>query len=692
MNRMENKTILNARENLIRELDKNINNEKWLDAMSENFYNLDLTMYANDNLKNIIFKAFSLSQLNKNQELFLHPEQQRMLEHIINNDACILSAPTSFGKTFVVFEYLARYLPNIVMLIVPTLALADEYKKKILKEYDNCFSEYKLFQTYNKELDYSKYNKIIFILTHDKIVDVAKNSIDIVDIDFLCIDEVYKLSNNSMEDRTLVLNFAYYYLALKAKKYVLLAPFICNVKNKDKLPLSPQFYHTSFSPVINDIEICDIINDNLNERLNKAINILETRINESDKTMIYIPNVGDIKKFVDRINDNEFEISNELAINFIQWLKEEIHPEWYLVKAMENGFLIHNGQLSIGIRKIQTYLFNNSNYNRILCNSSLLEGINSAAKNIIITSPSRIFNQNSPMPFSSFDFYNLVGRTGRLFKNFIGYAFYIKSATDPMFDKEDAYTEIEFEITKNDKDIQLIKEDLFVTEDFLNFIKTLNIDKQTYLENIGYRYFNNVKLNYQSYQQIKQELLKLLDKYNKDNSLVSTAQIVQKILYVQNASITNKGIFYLYSSLIADLINKKRLSIKTIITNTRYQKYNLDLLINTCLKFKYGYIENDFYKTANLIKFFMECEHINEKLIYAFSTIIIDKIDYIYYKGIPIAKELYELGIYSKDIEIILNSLTEEDLTLDTKSLLNIIKNKNFNNISYLSKFIINHG
>ena len=45
-----------------------------------------------------------------------------------------------------------------------------------------------------------------------------------------------------------------------------------------------------------------------------------------------------------------------------------------------------------------------------------------------------------------------------------------------------------------------------------------------------------------------------------------------------------------------------------------------------------------------------------------------------------------------KDIEIILNSLTEEDLTLDTKSLLNIIKNKNFNNISYLSKFIINHG
>lgn len=689
---MENKTILNARENLIRELDKNINNEKWLDAMSENFYNLDLTMYANDNLKNIIFKAFSLSQLNKNQELFLHPEQQRMLEHIINNDACILSAPTSFGKTFVVFEYLARYLPNIVMLIVPTLALADEYKKKILKEYDNCFSEYKLFQTYNKELDYSKYNKIIFILTHDKIVDVAKNSIDIVDIDFLCIDEVYKLSNNSMEDRTLVLNFAYYYLALKAKKYVLLAPFICNVKNKDKLPLSPQFYHTSFSPVINDIEICDIINDNLNERLNKAINILETRINASDKTMIYIPNVGDIKKFVDRINDNEFEISNELAINFIQWLKEEIHPEWYLVKAMENGFLIHNGQLSIGIRKIQTYLFNNSNYNRILCNSSLLEGINSAAKNIIITSPSRIFNQNSPMPFSSFDFYNLVGRTGRLFKNFIGYAFYIKSATDPMFDKEDAYTEIEFEITKNDKDIQLIKEDLFVTEDFLNFIKTLNIDKQTYLENIGYRYFNNVKLNYQSYQQIKQELLKLLDKYNKDNSLVSTAQIVQKILYVQNASITNKGIFYLYSSLIADLINKKRLSIKTIITNTRYQKYNLDLLINTCLKFKYGYIENDFYKTANLIKFFMECEHINEKLIYAFSTIIIDKIDYIYYKGIPIAKELYELGIYSKDIEIILNSLTEEDLTLDTKSLLNIIKNKNFNNISYLSKFIINHG
>lgn len=690
MSYMSNKSIISIREKLIRELDKNVNNHKWLNSMSENFYNLDLTMYSHNNLKNIIYNSFSLSQLNTTQEIYLHPEQQRMLEQIINNNACILSAPTSFGKTFVVFEYLARYLPNVVMLIVPTLALADEYKKKILKDYEHCFSEYKIFQTYNKEQDYAKYNKILFILTHDKIVDVAKNSINIVDIDFLCIDEVYKLSNKSMEDRTLVLNFAYYYLALKAKKYVLLAPFISDVKNKEELPLCPKFYHTSFSPVINDIEVCDIINDNLDERLNMAINILDTKINTYDKTMIYIPNVGDIVKFVNKISNNEYELNDELAINFIQWLKEEIHPDWYLVKAMENGFLIHNGQLSIGIRKIQTHLFNNSNYNRIICNSSLLEGINSSAKNIIITSPSRIFNQNSPMPFSSFDFYNLVGRTGRLFKNFIGNAYYIKSTTDPLFVKEDAYSTIEFEITKDDKDIQLIKNDIFVTDEFNDFIKNLNINKQTYLDNIGFRYFQNVKFNYESYQKIKQSLLKLLENYIDNNKSIATAQIVQKILFVNYGSINNNYIFNLNSSLISDLIDRRRLSIKAIITNERYKNVDLNLLINTSLKFKYGFIENEFYKTAKIIKFFMQCENINEKLVEAFSTLSIDKIDYIYYKGIPIAKELYELGIYSKDIEIILKSLSEEDYSSDTKSLLKVIRNKKINNISYLTRFIIN--
>ena len=74
----------------------------------------------------------------------MHPEQIQILNEIKSHDAIIVSAPTSFGKTFCVFEYIARTQPQNIVLIVPTLALVDEYIKKIIKKYTLCFNSYKV--------------------------------------------------------------------------------------------------------------------------------------------------------------------------------------------------------------------------------------------------------------------------------------------------------------------------------------------------------------------------------------------------------------------------------------------------------------------------------------------------------------------------------------------------------------------
>ncbi|MBP3722799.1 MAG: hypothetical protein J6I62_06090 [Selenomonadaceae bacterium] len=74
----------------------------------------------------------------------------------------------------------------------------------------------------------------IFVLTHDRVVQesiLAK----VEKIDFLVIDEVYKLETDKENDRVLVLNMVYYYLAQKAKKYVLLAPFIKEIQDCENL-------------------------------------------------------------------------------------------------------------------------------------------------------------------------------------------------------------------------------------------------------------------------------------------------------------------------------------------------------------------------------------------------------------------------------------------------------------------------
>lgn len=63
-----------------------------------------------------IYNGFSLSELD--DRVSLHPEQIQVLERIEQNRGLIFSAPTSVGKTFVIFEYIARFRPKNVVLVV----------------------------------------------------------------------------------------------------------------------------------------------------------------------------------------------------------------------------------------------------------------------------------------------------------------------------------------------------------------------------------------------------------------------------------------------------------------------------------------------------------------------------------------------------------------------------------------------
>ena len=163
-----------------------------------------------------------------------HVEQKKIADLINQKVNVIVSAPTSFGKTYVVFEYIARFLPPTVFLVVPTLALIDEYKKKIINTHKHIFGRYKVFTSINNETDYNQFDYKMFIVTHDRVLE--ETSFDTINnIDLLVIDEVYKLDTRGNDDRKLILNFAYYYLVQKSEKHILLAPFISGVDNIDHL-------------------------------------------------------------------------------------------------------------------------------------------------------------------------------------------------------------------------------------------------------------------------------------------------------------------------------------------------------------------------------------------------------------------------------------------------------------------------
>ena len=67
----------------------------------------------------LIYNALAVSEIDSG--IALHLEQINIISQMANNDALIVSAPISFGKTFCIFEYIAKYRPDNVVLIVPTL-------------------------------------------------------------------------------------------------------------------------------------------------------------------------------------------------------------------------------------------------------------------------------------------------------------------------------------------------------------------------------------------------------------------------------------------------------------------------------------------------------------------------------------------------------------------------------------------
>ena len=99
----------------------------------------DLNMYHKDStISSIILSQTNRSMVNK--EIILNRYQMEIL-NILNENNLFLSAPTSFGKTFLMLEFIKRNegkLNNIIF-IIPTLALMNELLKKIYNSFVNLF-------------------------------------------------------------------------------------------------------------------------------------------------------------------------------------------------------------------------------------------------------------------------------------------------------------------------------------------------------------------------------------------------------------------------------------------------------------------------------------------------------------------------------------------------------------------------
>ena len=671
------------RDEYIKELGNAQDKTRYAENNAEALYALGLTMYSNVyTFESTLFNSFSTSFLDEN--ISLHPEQIKVMNLIDENRGVIFSAPTSFGKTFVIFEYIAKMKPQNVVLVVPTLALIDEYKRKIINQYKNIFEGYKVYLSIEKDKEYDMSQKNIFIVTHDRVVNEEVHDV-IKSIDFLVIDEVYKLQKNGEDDdRVLILNLAYYNLVAISKKYVLLAPFIKGVRNLNKLDDEPIFYGTNYSPVVSDVYTFPIIDNN--DRVAKAKELLAS---VNGNTLIYFPTIKELDTFIEELDDtSRIEVEqNELLEEFVGWAKQEIHEKWSVLRAMEAGYLVHHGQLPLGIRMLELDLFNDENaYSRLLCTATLLEGVNTTAENIIITKPAR----GDGNAFDAFDFYNLVGRTGRLFKHYLGKAYYIKGPNDRPYIKNDALTSIEFELTTDSVDMDINKGDYKKHENFVEFLEKLNINYDTYKQEVASKCrFTTVQYLYQKYMQYRKELLSEIIVLN-NNDTKGKLELIRVLYKMINTRTYDLKIqTYIINRLT--YLTRTRPNIKSVVDATMqvYSWADINDVIKKTIHLKNSYIEFEFYKRIQVIMFFMQCDRIPQNLIDIIQSKLMRNIEIIYYINAPERKMLKDMGVYDGDIETIINMIGDDYETVG--ELQNRIRNKPemLNRVSVVTKYVI---
>lgn len=348
-----------------------------------------------------IIEAFKVNIGNDDYKT-LHREQSLLLKKLLNGRNIAVSAPTSFGKSFVIDAFIKIKKPKNIVIIVPTIALTDETRRRLYKKFAK---DYKIITTTDVELA----EKNIFIFPQERAFFYVDK---LVDIDILIIDEFYKASVNFDKDRAPDLIKAIIQLGEKSKQKYFLAPNI-SVLSKNPFTEDMEFLKLDFNTVYLDKK-----NEYLNIKSQKdKTDVLLRILNEkTTKTLIYAGNFSQIDELstilITELSNLDYTLSNQFA----GWLEKNYSYNWVLPKLIRKGTGIHNSRLHRSLSQIQIKLFEeNEAINQIVSTSSIIEGVNTSAENVIIW-----MNKNGKSNLNDFTYKNIIGRGGRMFKHFIG--------------------------------------------------------------------------------------------------------------------------------------------------------------------------------------------------------------------------------------------------------------------------------
>ena len=340
-------------------------------------------------------------------------QQKQLFEEFKKHRRLIVSAPTSFGKTRLLQEIILDRPYKRIALVMPTIALITENVGRLKS--DKRFSDYSIVNSTNFSLEAEK---LILVLTPEKLDLLLNESLDLK-FDFFSIDEIYKIQDD--EERKSVFSNVLYELCKTNADFYLIGPYFKGFSKKFLQKTGAAFVR--FGVEVVQKEILNIHEIPLGGNVEVGGNSFKKAKGNETNLKRVLSALHDQQLIYQNKRRNAESLANKIAewsntdhkSELIEYIKDTVASDWSLVNCLQKGVAFHHGAMPRFIQSQIVESFNLGEIRSLVCTTTLTEGVNTTAKNVILYS-----NEKGNQLLTGFDYKNLKGRAGRFLQHFVG--------------------------------------------------------------------------------------------------------------------------------------------------------------------------------------------------------------------------------------------------------------------------------
>lgn len=331
------------------------------------------------------------------EDITFHREQVIALNSLLSGNNLILSAPTSFGKSVLIDALLASGNYQRVAIVLPTIALLDEFRRRLKSRFRDHFS---IIMHHSESASDAP---TIFLGTQERLI--SRDDLD--QLDLTVVDEFYKLDPARKDERSVTLNAAVHLLLKISKQFFFLGPNIDGVNIVAGSRWKFEFFRTRFSTVaVDTIDLTKV--KNKKKRLFREIS------NPANwPALVFVSSPTKANQLAEDLF-SEIALKHD-ASEFADWLQKNIGSRFPLANFVRSGVGLHHGRLPRSVTAQMVWHFDTGKLPILICTSTLIEGVNTSAKTVMIFDK-KINNKN----YDFFTFSNIRGRAGRLGQHHVG--------------------------------------------------------------------------------------------------------------------------------------------------------------------------------------------------------------------------------------------------------------------------------